>query len=147
MSRERNLLESTRTTLFLFFDSTVDPILLQLFRGRWIKTIDNDDLWNPEKKPVLLNSFMDALFEDELALAEKYKDVRGIDWEKYFSNKKEAGFAKKADWNFIDSREVFVQTDSKWLKPYLKENECVWSRRIEGKGSTESYLIVKIERN
>ena len=75
---------------------------------------------------------MDALFEDEKALASKFNDKRGINWQEYFANKKEAGFAKKADWKFFDSREVFVQTDSKWLKPFMNEQESVWSQRVEG---------------
>ena len=82
----------------------------------------------------MLNSFMEALFEDEMALAEKFKDNRGIDWEKYYADKQEAGFARKADWKFFDSREVFVQIDSKWLKPYMSEQECIWSQRVEGTG-------------
>ena len=76
---------------------------------------------------------MQALFEDERALAEKYWDEKGINWAEYWDKKNKAGYSKKKAWEFFDSREIFVQIDSQWLKPMMKETDCIWYSRIEGK--------------
>ena len=70
-----------------------------------------------------------------MALAKDTKDAKGVNWEKYYANKAKAGFAFRPEWNFFDSREIFVQIDSQWLKPYMKENECIWFARVEGIGN------------
>ena len=56
---------------------------------------------------------------------------KGIDWEQYIEAKAGAGFCKKLPWKFFDSREIFMQADSLWLKPQFgfAEDTMTWSAR------------------
>ena len=56
---------------------------------------------------------------------------KGIDWERYFEAKAGAGFGKKLPWKFFDSREIFMQADSLWLKPQFgfAGDAMTWSAR------------------
>ena len=103
------------------------------FRMIKVKTLIGDDLWTITKKDAVIESFVTAIFQDELAQAEKYKSKSGIDWEKSYAAKAEAGFSSMKRWKFVDSREVFIQIDSLWLKPEfgLKEELISWSLRVE----------------
>lgn len=99
-----------------------------------VKTLSGDDLWSIVKKNAVIESLVTALYQDEKDQAEKYKSKNGIDWEKYYNAKADAGFSSRKHWKFLDSREVFVQIDSLWLKPEfgLKEERTTWSLRDEG---------------
>ena len=105
--------------------------LIPSYSSFWVDQIINNDLWNPIKQPTLVNSFIKALFEDEIKCAEAYQDERGIDWKGYVEAKATAGFGKTKEWEFFDSREVFVQVDSQWLKPKTSEDEMLWTKRVE----------------
>ena len=98
-----------------------------------VKTLTGDDIWALDKKTAIIEPFLTAIYQDELTHARKYKTVKGIDWEKYFEAKSEAGFSEQKRWKFVDSREVFVQIDSLWLKPEfgLTEEKISWSLRVE----------------
>ena len=73
-------------------------------------------------------------YNEELEHAAKFPESengKGIDWEKFHEAKAEAGFGKAKRWKFPDSREIFMQTDSLWLKPQFgyKEDSVTWSAR------------------
>ena len=98
-----------------------------------VKTLVGDDLWDIKKKNAVIESFVTAIYQDEKDQAEKYRNKKGIDWEKYYDEKAKAGFTNQKRWKFVDSREVFVQIDSVWLKPEfgLTEEKISWSLRVE----------------
>lgn len=100
----------------------------------WVKIIEGDDLWKVKKRPMAIEGFSTALYMDEKEHANAYKNSDGVDWDGYYKAKCEAGFSSPKKWNFFDSREVFLQTDSKWLKPRmgLTEDNVTWSIRANG---------------
>ena len=106
----------------------------QYFSMIKVKTLSGDDLWTIKKKDAVIESLITALYQDEKEQAEKYRMKDGIDWEGYYNAKADAGFTNKKRWKFLDSREVFVQIDSLWLKPELGLNEerISWSLRVDG---------------
>ena len=86
-----------------------------------------------KKKIAVVEPFITAIYQDELEHAKKYKNEKGIDWEKYLEAKSDAGFSQQKRWKFVDSREVFVLIDSTWLKPEygLTEEKISWSLRVD----------------
>ena len=104
------------------------------FRVTWVKTIHGNDLWDLKKKVRAISEFSIEIHTEEVEHAAKFhgtENGRGIDWEKYYDAKAEAGFGIVKKWKFPDSGEVFMQTDSLWLKPQLgyKEESVTWSAR------------------
>ena len=99
----------------------------------WVKTIDGSDPWTVEKKQWVISAQTISYFKEELEQAAGFmrSNQKGIDWEQFIEAKAGAGFGKKLPWKFFDSREIFVQADSLWLKPQFgfAEDTMTWSAR------------------
>ena len=78
---------------------------------------------------MAINRLVIKNHEDEMVLADNYRDEKGTDWVKYILEKEKAGFGRFDQWYFIDEGHISVQLQSKYKYKWEFDAKVMFNAR------------------